>query len=288
MTGNFVDNIRFTLKGFKDKWDSNIKLIQTDFGAIRALDTGKNKPVIVNVPDGPNVIEHHFDLIKSISKNFRVVCFEFPGIGYSYPNSKFDYSFDKASKLIINVLDILKVERATLAFSCSNGFYAIKTAQEFPSRINRLFLSQTPSTHAMKEWTNGSIPNVLKHPVIGQIANAFSEKKFAKIWYKYALPKNTSITEYQSTALNALENGACFCLASLVQGLEREVNKTLNIENIPTTLVWGGKDFTHRDTDKNSILQHIPNCEIIEFNNCGHFPELEQTEKYVSLINERF
>ncbi|MEM7484531.1 MAG: alpha/beta hydrolase [Bacteroidota bacterium] len=288
MTGNFVDTIRFSLKGFQENWDSTIKLIQTDYGTVRVLDTGQNKPVIVNVPDGPNVIEHHLDLIKSLSQNFRVVCFEFPGIGFSYPNSKFDYSFNKASKLVINLLDVLKVERATLAFSCSNGFYAIKTAQEFPDRIKRLFLSQTPSTHAMKEWTNGSIPRILRFPVIGQIANAFSEKKFAKIWYKYALPKSTDKTEYQNTALTALKNGGCFCLSSLVQGLEKEVNKKLMVDNVPTTLIWGGKDFTHRNTDKDSILQHVPNCEIVEFNDCGHFPELEQTEKYISLIHERF
>jgi len=287
ITGNFVDNIRFGLKRVNAQWNSHIRLLQTDFGTIRILDTGNNKPVIVNVPDGPNVIEHQLGLINSLSQNFRIICFEFPGIGFSHPNSKFDYSFDKASKLVINVLDILKVNRATLAFSCSNGFYAIKTAQEFPDRIKRLFLSQTPSTHAMDKWTNDSIPTVLKYPVIGQIANSFFEKKFAKIWYKYALPKSTDKTEYRDTAISALEKGGCFCLSSLVQGLEKEINKTLYIHNIPTTLIWGSQDYTHRNTDRNSILEHIPNCEIIEFKNCGHFPELEETEKYVSLIHEK-
>jgi len=287
MKGNFVDNFRFGLKKVEVKWDSNITLIHTDYGTLRVLDTGNNKPVIVNVPDGPNVIEHHIDLVKSLSKNFRVICFEFPGIGFSYPNSKFDYSFYKAAKLVINVLDVLKVERATLAFSCSNGFYAIKTAQEFPDRINRLILSQTASTQAMKKWTKNAIPEVLKYPVIGQVVNIFSEKKFAKVWYKYALPKNTDKLKYQNTALNALKNGGCFCLSSLVQGLEKEINKSLKIEGIPTSLIWGLKDFTHKATDKKSILQHIPNCEIIEFEDCGHFPELEATEKFVSLINER-
>ncbi|MBU3745073.1 MAG: alpha/beta hydrolase [Sediminibacterium sp.] len=56
---------------------------------------------------------------------------------------------------------------------------------------------------------------------------------------------------------------------------------------MPTTLVWGAKDFSHRKTDKNSIKQHIKDCEIIEFDNCGHFPELEDTKKFVQLIRER-
>ncbi|CAM1340737.1 alpha/beta fold hydrolase [Tenacibaculum amylolyticum] len=288
ITGSFVDNIRCGFKKNHHKWEPNFQLIQTDFGVVRVFDTKENKPVIINVPDGPNVIEHQLDLITSLSKNFRIVCFEFPGLGFSYPNAKFDYSFDIASKLIINILDVLKIDRAALAFSCSNGFYAIKAAQEFPDRIHRLFLSQTPSTHAMEEWTKHSIPGPLKVPIVGQLINAVSEKKFAKIWYHYALPKNTDGTLYQDTAIKTLKSGGCFCLSSLVQGLQREITQTLALENIPTTLIWGGKDFTHRNTDKNSILEHIPNCEIIEFADCGHFPELEQTEKYVKLLNERF
>jgi len=287
MTGNFIDTIRYSTKRVQNNENSSISFITTAFGKVRVLDTASNKPVIVNVPDGPNVIEHHQELIELLSQNYRVICFEFPGIGFSYPNAKFDYSFDKASKLVINILDILKVARATLAFSCSNGFYAIKTAQGYPHRVERLILSQTPSTNAMKEWTKNTVPIMLKIPIVGQILNGLSEKKLANIWYKYALPKSTPKKEYQDKAIKALEKGGCFCLSSLVQGLEKEKDKKLSILNIPTTLIWGSKDFTHRNTDKNSIRKHIPNCEIIEFKDCGHFPELEQTEKYVELINER-
>ncbi len=151
-------------------------------------------------------------------------------------------------------MDILKIEKAALAFSCSNGFYAIKTTELFPQRINRLFLSQTPSIHAMSKWTENAIPKILKFPVIGQIANIFSEKKFAKIWYKYALPKETDTSKYQKEALHSLKNGGCFCLSSLIQGLSKEINSSLKASEVPSTLIWGSKDFTHRNTNKESIM----------------------------------
>jgi pimeloyl-ACP methyl ester carboxylesterase len=72
-----------------------------------------------------------------------------------------------------------------------------------------------------------------------------------------------------------------------VQGISHELNSTLELLDIPCTQVWGKKDFSHRMTDNTSILKHLPNCEIIEFENCGHFPELEATGDYVKLINER-
>ena len=77
--------------------------------------------------------------------------------------------------------------------------------------------------------------------------------------------KNTDKSEYQNKALNALNDGGCFCLSSLVQGLSKEINSKLNTLETPATLIWGSKDFTHKNTDKQSILQHLPNCEIIEF-----------------------
>ncbi|PCJ94440.1 MAG: alpha/beta hydrolase [Flavobacteriaceae bacterium] len=288
MTGNFIDTYRFKLKRNQKKtWQDGICLITTEFGKVRVFDTLGSKPVILNVPDGPNVIEHHLELITKLSKNYRVICFELPGIGFSYPNSNYDYSFPNASNLIINLMDILEIEKAALAFSCSNGFYAIKAAELFPNRITRLFLSQTPSLHAMNKWTKNAIPTLLKLPIIGQIANMFSEKKFAKIWYKYALPQHTDASKYKKEALHALNNGGCFCLSSLVQGLSKEINSTLKVLEVPATLIWGNKDFTHKDTNKESIMEHLPNCEIIQFDTCGHFPELENTDRYVSLIHER-
>lgn len=287
MTGKFIDTLRFRFKRKTKRWAENIRLVSTNFGEIRLLDTGENKPVILTIPDGPNVIEHHQQLISQLSENFRVVCFEFPGIGFSYPNSRFDYSFNAASKLVIELMDLLKIEKATLAFSCSNGFYAIKTAELFPERINRLFLSQTPSLNSMSKWTEKAIPRVLKLPIIGQFANLFLVKKFANIWYKYALPKPTDKSLYRKKAIHSLENGGCFCLSSLVQGLQKEKGSKLTVVDVPATLIWGSKDFTHQKTNAQSILEHLPNCEIIEFDSCGHFPELEDTNRYVELISER-
>lgn len=285
MTGNFVDVIRCYFKNPSNRL-TNSEIISTDFGEIRLFDSGGNNPVIINVPDGPNVIEHQINLINKLSKNYRVICFEYPGLGLSYPNSKYDYSFEKGAALLLNVMDILKVEKASLLFSCSNGFYALKAAQRFPERFYHLFLSQTPSMHSMVKWAEKSIPNSLKYPIIGQLVNAFAEKKLANIWYKYALPKETDKTDYQNRANDSIRNGGCFCLAGLVQGLSLDKNTDLSVTKTPTTLVWGVNDFTHRKTKSDSIRKHLPKCEIIEFDKCGHFPELEHTTKFVKLINE--
>ena len=286
MTGNFIDVIRLQFRQLPTQ-QANIRLIDTDYGKLRVLDTGEQKPILINVPDGPNVIEHHEDLITRLSKNYRVICFELPGTGFSYPIGSHDYTLEKSANILLNLMDVLKIERAVLAFSCSNGFYAIKAAQLHPERFIHLFLAQTPSLLSMKNWVKKTIPKILTYPIAGQLINAFLEKKLAYNWYRAALPRTTDKTEYQHKALNALQNGACFCLSGLVQGLKKDLNASLQSLEIPATQIWGNQDFSHRETDPTSLLEHLPNCELVRFENCGHFPELENTIDYVKLINER-
>jgi pimeloyl-ACP methyl ester carboxylesterase len=287
MAGQIIDTLRYQWKT-QPPFGEGFFYLDTDFGRIRVFDTMGNSPVIINVPDGPNVIEHQMPLIRCLSSDYRVICFEYPGLGFSYPNNVYDYSFLKGSNLLLQIMDALKLDRASLLFSCSNGFYAIQAGIDFPERLNHIFLSQTPSIDSILKWTDKSIPDVLKMPYFGQLVNAIYAKKFADIWYKYSLPKNhESRNTYAQTAKHSISRGGCFCLASLVQGLSKDKKSALKLIGVPTTLVWGSLDFTHRKTDKNSIKQHVTHCEVVEFKDCGHFPELENTRDFAKLIKER-
>lgn len=288
MTGRFIDTIGYKLKRHNYKnTGQNTFFIETSYGKIRVLDTNEAKPIIVNVPDGPNVIEHQLNLIKQLSVNFRVICFEYPGVGMSFPNSNYNYSIDNGSSLLLEIMNILKLEKVSILFTCSNGYYALNLAQIIPDRINYIFLTQTPSISSIIEWTKKSIPTILEIPVIGQTVNKLVKKKIIKTWYKYSLPRENEDETYAKLAIESINKGGCFCLSSLVQGLKKDSQIELDINTVPVTLVWGAKDFTHRKTDKNSIREHIKECEVIEFANCGHFPELEDTKKMVKLMNER-
>lgn len=287
MTGQIIDTLRYTWK-LPPPLKDGFFYLDTDYGKIRIFDTKGNLPIIITVPDGPNVIEHQIPLIKDLAKEYRIICFEYPGLGFSFPNNKYDYSFSAGAKLLVQVMNSLKLAKVSLLFSCSNGYYAIQAATENPERFNHIFLSQTPSIESLVKWTEKSIPDILKIPVIGQLTNTIFAKRLSETWYKYSLPKNhESRPAFTEIANSSITKGGCFCLSSLVQGLNKDRRAELKLSEVPTTLVWGSMDFTHRKTDKNSIKKHIEHCEVIEFETCGHFPELESRKEYVQLIKER-
>ena len=262
----------------------HIRFIETPVGKVRVYDSGSTKPCVVMVPDGPNVIEHYDVVIDLLSQQLRVVCFDMPGFGYSHPLHSYEHSLDQGAHAVLGVLDGLGIERATLAFSCANGFYALRAAKLAPERIPNLVLSQTPSLTAMHAWTARVIPRPLRVPVIGQIAAWLFRQKAATSWYGIALPRTTDPQFFRETALNALSGGACFCLAGVVQGLAREKMASLCGVTVPCTMIWGEKDHSHRGTDPNSLHECIPQAEILHFQDCGHFPDIEQPERFAEIL----
>lgn len=259
--------------------------ISTPVGPLRALDSGgHNRPCVVITPDGPNVIEHYRALIGLLGDQVRVICFDMPGFGFSRPRRDYDHSLAKGASAVLGVLDAFAVSRATLAFSCANGFYAMEAARLAPQRIASLVLAQTPSLETMHRWVERVIPGVLKVPVVGQVLGHLVRRKAADRWYGAALARNTHPASYSGVSHDAFGAGACFCLASVVQSLIRASTPVLKGIDVPCTVVWGNQDRSHRGSRPESLLAFVPQAEVICFGDCGHFPDLESSGRFASIL----
>lgn len=70
-----------------------------------------------------------------------------------------------------------------------------------------------------------------------------------------------------------------------MQGLLREDPRAaLGHPGTPCTLVWGAQDRSHRRIDPASLLRHMPQARVVRFDDCGHFPDLEQADRFVGLL----
>ena len=262
------------------------RFVDTAAGRVHVTDSASgddDRSCIVFTPDGPNVVAHYRRLTDLLAPRFRVVCFDMPGFGFSLPAADYTHSLDHGAQVVLAVLDRLQVKRATLAFSCANGLYAIRAAQLAPARIASLMLTQTPALAAMQAWAYRMIPRPLRVPVAGQLISWLARRKLAQLWYRSALPANTDATAFQETARRSFDAGGCFCLAGVVQGLLRETSLAAS-PTIPCTLIWGNLDRSHRATPPQSLRDCLPQAEIVQFGDCGHFPDLEQPERYAREI----
>lgn len=263
------------------------QFLQTPRGTLCVRDTGGRGPVVLMVPDGPNVIEHHQEVIDRLAPHARVVCFDMPGFGFSKPGFGYSHSLDDGAAVVLAVMDALAIREAALLFSCANGFYAIAAARQAPQRIRRLILAQTPGFSAMPAWTRRNVPVPIQIPVVGQLLMRATRRKFAHIWYGIAMPPDkpgqTQREQFRANADRALTHGGCFCLAGVVQGLSAAQPEQLAGVKQPATLLWGDSDRSHKHTRAESLLELLPQAEIRHFPDCGHFPDLEQPERYAEI-----
>lgn len=268
-------------------WPGGTRLLQTRCGTLRVLDTGAHKdahaPMVLMVPDGPNVIEHHLTVIENLALHARVICFDMPGFGYSRPSFRYAHTAQQGAEIVLAVMDAMNVPGASLFFSCANGYYAIRAAKLAPHRIRHLLLCQTPGLQAMHAWTRRNVPTAIRTPMVGQFLMRGARRKFAHTWYGMAMPDKPQRADFRAVADHTLAQGGCFCLAGVVQGLSGMHEDQLSGVKTPTTLLWGDSDRSHKHTRAESLRDLLPQADVKHFPDCGHFPDLEHPQHYAEI-----
>src|SRR5262249_34125286 len=147
-----------------------------------------------------------------------VVCFEFPGCGFSYPRFGFDFSLDAYVGIVRDVMDVLAVRQATLAFTCVNALVAMAFARRHPERIERLALAQVASPEQMRAFGDridfrvAGIP-LLHTPVLGQLFMMAKRNFAAQAWFRISLPKGFDVETVWRVTRAVYDRGGQFCLA---------------------------------------------------------------------------
>lgn len=264
---------------------ANARYVHTKAGRVRVVDSGGNKPALLLTPDGPCVIEHYAALIEKFSEHFRVICFDMPGMGFSFSSARHGFGIAQTADAIVALMDQLSVLKTAVAFSCANGLIAINLAARYPQRVSHLVLAQTPSFDSMRQWTERMIPKVLRIPYLGQVVTAARANDLATHWFDLALPRGSEHKKgFVSQTQDAMQAGACFCLASSVQGILHGSDDLTTSVQCPTLAIHGNNDFTHKYTDFRSITEHIPHARLLAYEGSGHFPDLERADDYIEHV----
>jgi len=239
-------------------------------------DTG---PRLLFATDGPNVVEHYDSLLAALRGRADVVVLEPPGTGASEPGPGFDFGLDAFTAAAAEVLE--QIGPRTLVFPCYLGFVGQALARQSP-RVQRLVTPQTPSWEDMRRWADGVDPRrVIRTPVVGQLLMALDRRRIAAGWYRACAGDRSLREPFTSAANEAFAVGGCFCLASLMQGLERSPPPAREPLPIPVAVVWGDRDRTHR---RSSPADAMPGAELVHFERCGHSPDLESPAEFAKWL----
>jgi pimeloyl-ACP methyl ester carboxylesterase len=207
-----------------------------------------------------------------------------PGFGFSFPRRGYRFTLEEQAAVCTEVLERSGRGPYVLAFSCSNAYIALRVAAGRPDLVGALVLIQAPCWEQERRWARRIDPGgVIGLPGVGQLLNALLAGRLARAWYTAALPGRAELDRFLRPASAALADGACFCLASLIQA-NRHHELRFDQVTQPALAVWGASDRTHRHSEGRSILEHAPGARWVEFEQSGHFPELEQSDRFVEAL----
>lgn len=267
-----------------------IRVGNAEIRVLVSSDPGAGLQTLVVVPDPPNVIEHLLPLIAEFSKHVRVVAFELPGFGYSYPDAGFKFDISSQTTTFEALFRYLNINNAVLDISCLGAYVGINFAHAYPERVHRLMLQQVPNFKEAQIWAQrADLWGLIRTPWIGQLFMRYLHKVVANHWYHSALPATHDEEKYQyfaRPAIDALTHGGCFCLADAYQTLLAKSQFTLPVLKQEISIIWGGADKTHALTSRASLLKDLPKACFHEFSNCGHFPSLEAPELYYPFLRD--
>lgn len=292
--GSRIDTFRLG-RGLSDHsiaWASgtrpDIQFVDLPLASIRYRISGSGPKTLVFVADPPNVIEHYDQLIKLLSPSVRVICLDMPGFGFSYPKRGYTYSVSDQVEVSLQFLRKLSLGPYYLAYSCGGAFAAIGLASKHPELVAGVINIQAASWEQQALWAQRvDLMGIVGTPIIGQLLLACAPNWVAKKWYSAALPAREAAKAFEVTGTESLQHGACFCLASGLQQLRANAEPPmLQAISQPSLIIWGAADRTHRRTDKNSSRKYFPEAQLHEFDQAGHFPELEDPEKFSAIARD--
>lgn len=233
------------------------------------------------------MIEHYDRLVQLLAPHLRVVCFDLPGYGFSFPSRGFDFAPSHFVGVVAALLERLGDGPYVLAFPCIAGLIAIKLAVDRPRLVSHLVVVQCGSWPEQVRWAqrvDKTFGGIIGTPIAGQLAMAVGKRLNARFWYRAALPAGADTRPFLNPALWAFRYGGCFCLASSFQAFGRAEIPEIGEVTQPALVLWGLKDRTHRRTDRRSVQSYVPHAQWAEFERAGHFPEIEEPERFRDLL----
>jgi pimeloyl-ACP methyl ester carboxylesterase len=263
-----------------------LRRLELGAASIRVRDVGRGPRTIVFIPDPPNTIEHYDELFERLRGDARLLCFEIPGFGLSYPRTaRFSCAPDEYAGVFAEVLERTDARDAIVVSSCLAAYVAMIVARRRPELISRLVLCQTPAPEYMVRWARRFDPaGLLGVPVLGQAIMFAVHSAATRFWYPAALPYGADAAPFLAPAAAAQRLGGPYALASGIQSLHRLDAHALDDVRQPLTVVWGHADRTHAGTDPRSLRRYVPHARFESFERCGHFPDLEDPRRFARLV----
>ncbi len=259
----------------------------------RYLTVGEGPPLLLLHGVGDNAFDWQW-VMPALASTYRVYAPDLPGSGGSAKPLP-DYSPAFFTRFVAAFLDALGVERAAVVGNSLGGLVGLRLALSDPERVAALGLVSSGGlgrevTYALRSLALPGYGKVAvawgkRPPGAAQRALGRSALLFARPW---RVPRGWLKEQYRLARLPGfLEAQLATVRAQVGLRGQREVlvDRLSQLER-PTLVLWGTHDRVLPYSQAQEAVARLPRGSLELIPECGHSPQVEQPERFVSSLGE--
>ena len=215
--------------------------------------------------------------VEAFSARHQMVRINLPGHGRSPRPEDRSYTIDAFVEDVLKVYRALAIESAVLVGLSMGGTVAQNFALSYPERVRALVLvGATP--HGLGADVN--VDNVLK--AIDELGVVVASQKV--IERSFGAAASPQLVEF---AKNEVAQTPAFVAREAIASLNSSDSRArLGEIHVPTLVVVGDEDIITPPSESQALAAGIPSSELAIIPSAGHFPMLEQPDRFNPLLGE--
>lgn len=222
------------------------------------------------------------------SAGLRVVAVDLLGHGFSDKPSDGEYTIEAQARMVVRLMDLLGIGRATLAGSSYGGAIAATIALDYPDRVEKLVLVGSVINNDAKKQ---ALLRVASAPVLGDIISPLLldsrwmvRRRLKKIFSEGA----RQLFDEKRMQARHLPLKAASTQHAILQSLRRwkadRIERDAHLIGQPALLIWGELDVDTPLRLGEHLHDVMPNARLIVFRRCGHLPQEEYPQEFTELL----
>ncbi len=222
---------------------------------------GRGKPLLF-LHDWLGSWRYWVPTMEEMSSNYRAYAMDFWGFGDS-DKVRNRYTVPGYVAQVAQFMDQMGINKVPLIGHGLGGMVAILFAAQFPERVEQVMAVSTPM-------------------IGGQIARSLSTYAGGDNVASKVLGRK--LNSYQEVALEAVKIDADAVTLSVKTALTEDLGRVLENVELPVMLAYGQQDPVVTPPEQSLLDDLDYNVNPFPFNECQHYPMLEETVKFNRLL----
>lgn len=258
--------------------------IQTGAFKTNYHDYGSGDPVLLIHGSGPGVSSwaNWSRVMPKLSARRRVLAIDMLGFGYTERPANPQFSMDIWAKQAVDFLDAMELKKVDVVGNSFGGALALALAINYPEKIRKVVLMGSmgvnfPITRGLDTvWGYApSADNMYELLSLFVYNKALATKELAQIRYEASI--QPGFQESFSAMFPAPRQQS-------VEAMAKYQDKISSIDK-PVLVIHGRDDQVIPIEASHKIFSLLDDAQLHIFGHCGHWTQIEHTDKFVSLVD---